>query len=170
MDNKGNKLLSDFVSTGNNHHVAIYRDENGELQDEVISFYEVVERVNLQLPIIDKTLNQHEGWQFLFTMKQNEYFVFASDGFDPTEIDLLNLKNNKLISKNLFRVQKFSKLIYGNSSVREYVFRHHLETSVEEKKELKEITFKNIKSLSYFEKIIKVRINHIGQIVKVGEY
>lgn len=170
LDNKGNKLLSDFVSTGNNHHVAIYRDENGELQDEVISFYEVVERVNLQLPIIDKTLNQHEGWQFLFTMKQNEYFVFASDGFDPTEIDLLNLKNNKLISKNLFRVQKFSKLIYGNSSVREYVFRHHLETSVEEKKELKEITFKNIKSLSYFEKIIKVRINHIGQIVKVGEY
>ena len=170
LDNNGNKMPVDFISTGSNHHVAIYRNENGELQDEVISFYEVVERINQQLPIIDKTLNQHLGWQFLFTMKQNEYFVFPSDGFDPSEIDLLNSKNNKLISNNLFRVQKFSKVTYGNSAVRDYVFRHHLETSVEDKKELKDITYKSIKSLLTFEKIIKVRINHIGQIVKVGEY
>ena len=170
LDKNGNKLLNDFVSTGSNHHVAIYRNENGELQDEVISFYEVVERVNQQIPIIDKTLNQQLGWQFLFTMKQNEYFVFPSDGFDPAEIDLLSPKNNNLISKNLFRVQKFSKVTYGNSSIRDYVFRNHLETTVEDKKELKDITYKSIKSLGYFEKIIKVRINHIGQIVKVGEY
>ena len=170
LDNNGNKMPVDFISTGSNHHVAIYRNENGELQDEVISFYEVVERINQQLPIIDKTLNQHLGWQFLFTMKQNEYFVFPSDGFDPSEIDLLNSKNNKLISNNLFRVQKFSKVTYGNSAVRDYVFRHHLETSVEDKKALKDITYKSIKSLLTFEKIIKVRINHIGQIVKVGEY
>ena len=31
-DKKGNKQAVDFVSTGNNHHVAIYRDENGNLQ------------------------------------------------------------------------------------------------------------------------------------------
>ena len=54
--------------------------------------------------------------------------------------------------------------------MREYVFRHHLETSVDEKKELKDVTFRNIKSLPYFENSIKVRINHIGQIIKVGEY
>jgi hypothetical protein len=51
--------------------------------------------------------------------------------------------------------------------LREYVFRHHLETSVDEKKELKDVTFRNIKSLPYFENSIKVRINHIGQIIKV---
>jgi len=67
-------------------------------------------------------------------------------------------------------VQKFSKIIYGNSAVRDYVFRHHLETSVDDKKELKDIAYKSIKSLPAFEKIIKVRINHIGQIVKIGEY
>lgn len=168
---EGKPIPADFISTGNNHHVAIYRDEKGNLQDEVISLHKVItERVNQGLPVIDKTYNQHLGWRFLFTMKQNEYFVFPSDDFDPAEIDLLNPENNKIISPNLFRVQKFSKITYGNSAVRDYVFRHHFETSVEDKKELKDITYKSIKSLSYFEKIVKVRINHIGRIVKVGEY
>ena len=104
-------------------------------------------------------------------MKQNEYFVFPNEktGFNPIEIDLTNTSNNKIISQNLFRVQKLSKVTYGNSAVREYVFRHHLETTVDEKKELKDIAFKNIKSLGYFENIVKVRINHIGEIVKIGE-
>jgi CRISPR-associated endonuclease Csn1 len=171
LDKSGKPTPVDFVSTGNNHHVAIYRDENGNLQDEVVSLYKVItERINQGLPIVDKTYNQHLGWQFLFTIKQNEYFIFPSADFYPLEIDLLNPVNNKLISSHLFRVQKFSKLIYGNSAVREYVFRHHLETSVDEKKELKDVTFRNIKSLPYFENSIKVRINHIGQIIKVGEY
>jgi len=171
LDDDGKPTPADFISTGNNHHVAIYHDEDGNLQDEVISLHKVItERVNQGLPVIDKMYNEHLGWRFLFTMKQNEYFIFPSSDFDPAEIDLLDPKNSKLISPNLFRVQKFSKLSYGNSSVREYVFRHHLETSVEEKKELKDITFKNIKSLSYLENIVKVRINHIGQIVKIGEY
>jgi CRISPR-associated endonuclease Csn1 len=82
----------------------------------------------------------------------------------------MDKKNNQLITSNLFRVQKFSKVIYGNSAIRDYVFRHHLETSVDDKKELKEIAYKSIKSLPYFQNIVKVRLNHIGEIVKVGEY
>jgi CRISPR-associated endonuclease Csn1 len=171
LDKSGKPSPVDFVSTGNNHHVAIYRDEDGNLQDEVVSLYKVItERVNQGLPIVDKTYNRHLGWQFLFTMKQNEYFIFPSADFNPLEIDLLNPVNNRLISSHLFRVQKFSKLIYGNSAVREYVFRHHLETSVDEKKQLKDVTFRNIKSLPYLENVIKIRVNHIGQIVKIGEY
>jgi CRISPR-associated endonuclease Csn1 len=103
-------------------------------------------------------------------MKQNEYFIFPEDDFDPGEIDLLNPVNYKKISHHLYRVQKFSKVSYGNSSVRDYVFRHHLETSVEEKKALKDLAYKQLKSLDLLGKIIKVRINHIGQIVKIGEY
>ncbi|MDZ4806979.1 MAG: type II CRISPR RNA-guided endonuclease Cas9 [Bacteroidota bacterium] len=162
LDKNGNKMPVDFVSTGNNHHVAIYRDEAGNLQEKVVSFYEAVERVNQNLPVIDKSYNQNEGWQFLFTIKQNEYFVFHADGFDPTEIDLLNPGNNKLISQNLFRVQKIA--------TKNYFFRHHLETTVEERKELKNITYKPQLGLSGIAKIVKVSINHIGQIVKVGEY
>ena len=172
LDDNGKRIPSSFVSTGNNHHVAIYRDEEGKLQDNIVSLFDAVRLSNAKEPVVDKTYNQGLGWEFLFTMKQNEYFIFPNDvtGFNPKEIDLLDPKNKKIISSNLFRVQKLSRVAYGNAIVREYVFRHHLETSVDEKKELKDIAFKNIKSLGYFENMIKVRINHIGDIVKVGEY
>jgi CRISPR-associated endonuclease Csn1 len=172
LDENGKKIPTYFVSTGNNHHVAVYRDEKGNLQENVVSFFEAVERVNQELPIIDKSYKQDEGWQFLFTMKQNELFVFPNEqtGFNPAEIDLLDPKNKKEISPNLFRVQKFSKVVYGNSAVRDYVFRHHLETTVDDKKDLQNITYKSIKSLGYFEGIIKVRTNHLGDIIGVGEY
>ena len=166
LDKEGNKQPVDFVSTGNNHHVVIYRDENGKLQDEVVSFYEAVHRVNADLPIINKNKN---GCEFLFTMKQNECFVFPSNDFDPNEIDLMNPDNAKIISMHLFRVQKFSKVEYGNSAVRDYVFRHHLETQLIDKNETKDICYKVVKSLGRLEGVVKVRLNHLGKIVKVGE-
>ena len=137
-----------------------------------MSFYEATTRSTLGIPVIDKEYKKAEGWNFLFSMKQNEYFVFPNEetGFNPKEIDLMNPDNYTTISPNLYRVQKFSKCMYGNSSVREYVFRHHLETSVNDSKGLKNIAYKNVKSLVYLEGIVKVRINHIGQIVSVGEY
>src|SRR5690606_24558019 len=46
LDGIGNPIPVDYVSTGNNHHVAIYEDENGNLQENVVSFYEAVARVN----------------------------------------------------------------------------------------------------------------------------
>jgi CRISPR-associated endonuclease Csn1 len=158
LDENGKPLPVDFVSTGNNHHVAIYKDEIGKLQEDVVSFYEAVARVNEGLPIIKK---QHEkGWEFQFTMKQNEIFVFPADNFDPSEIDLLNPENNSLISPHLFRVQKFT--------IKDYFFRHHLETTVENNNALKDITWKR-EGLSGIEGIVKVRLNHLGQIVCVGE-
>jgi len=99
------------------------------------------------------------------SMKQNEYFVFPNDktGFDPNEIDLLDPENYALISPNLFRVQKFDK-----NGIK--MFRHHLETSVKDENTLQETAWKRLSSLRGIDKIVKVRINHIGQIVLVGEY
>ena len=51
INEEGERIPVDFVSTGNNHHVAIYRDTEGNLQEEVKSFYEVVERAKQGLPI-----------------------------------------------------------------------------------------------------------------------
>ncbi len=164
LDENGEKIPVDFVSTGNNHHVAIYEDEKGNLQEKVVSFYEAVARVNAGLSIINKDYNQHLGWQFKFTMKQNEMFIFPSEDFDPTEIDLLDRKNQSLISKHLFRVQKFGSLLSG------FWFRHHLETTVDSVSELKGITFKVIQSSNNLKDIIKVRTNHLGEIIHVGEY
>lgn len=50
------------------------------------------------------------------------------------------------------------------------MFRHHLETTVTENKALRDITYCQYKSLAFAETIVKVRINHIGKIVSVGEY
>ncbi|WP_130735276.1 type II CRISPR RNA-guided endonuclease Cas9 [Flavobacterium sp. J27] len=158
LDGNGKPVPVDFVSTGNNHHVAIYRDEKGNLQEEVVSFFDAVVRKNLGLPIINK--NHEKGWEFLFSMKQNEYFVFPSDDFNSHEIDLINPDNYHLISPNLFRVQKFT--------IKDYFFRHHLETTVGDNKELKDISFKRV-GLNGINDIIKVRLNHLGQIVQIGE-
>lgn len=169
LDEDGKKIKSDFVSTGNNHHLAIYMDKEGKLHDNVVSFFEVVARANMKLPIIDKELNKDLGWKLLFSLKQNEMFVFPSGDFNPKDIDLKDVKNNNLISENLFRVQKFSKVDYGNSSVRDYVFRHHLETELIDKKETKDVTYRVFKSLKGIDEAVKVRINHKGKIVHVGE-
>jgi CRISPR-associated endonuclease Csn1 len=164
LDSKGEKIPIDFVSTGNNHHVAIYKDEKGSLQERVVSLFEAVQLVSAGEPVIDKYYNQGIGWKFMFTMKQNEYFVFSNEkaGFNPHDIDLLDPKNKKVISPNLFRVQKIAS--------KNYFFRHHLETTVEEKKELKDIAYKPQLGLNAISEIIKVRVNHLGDIVKVGEY
>ena len=181
LDREGKPIPVDFVNTGNNHHVAIYRkpvfdkvgnhklDENGEIQydlDEVVvSFYEAVTRANLGQPIIDKEYRSSEGWQFLYSMKQNEYFVFPNEetGFNPKEIDLKDPANYALISPNLFRVQKFS---YKN-----YVFRHHLETKVDNTSSvMRGTTWIDFRSSKGLDRIVKVRLNHIGQIVSVGDY
>lgn len=170
-DMQGKKILNingaptpvDYVSTSNNHHVAIFLDEKGNLQEHVVSFFEATERSRQHQPIVDREYNKHLGWQFLFTMKRNEYFVFPNEktGFNPNEIDLLDPNNAAEISKNLFRVQKLTS--------KDYFFRLHLETNVDTPKELSGITYARL-SLKGIVGIVKVRINHLGQIVAVGEY
>ncbi|HBL80038.1 MAG TPA: hypothetical protein DDZ79_09000, partial [Aequorivita sp.] len=83
---------------------------------------EAVARKNQNLPIIDKDYNAHIGWKFLFTMKQNEMFIFPAEDFNPKEIDLMDEKYAKLIVPNLFRVQKIA--------TKNYMFRHHYEAEV----------------------------------------
>jgi len=161
LDESENKIPVDFVSTGNNHHVAIYEDADGNLQEKVVSFYEAVERVNQHLLVIDKEYNSSLGWKFIFTMKQNEMFLFPSEEFNPNEIDLLDEKNLKIISKKMFRVQKIS--------TKNYFFRHHLETNVDDSTTLKGISWRR-EGLNGIRNIIKVRLNHLGKIVHIGEY
>ncbi|HAO08536.1 MAG TPA: type II CRISPR RNA-guided endonuclease Cas9 [Chryseobacterium sp.] len=170
FDENGNTIPVDFVNTGSNHHVAIYRDKKGNLQENVISFFEATERINQGLPIIDKGFKSEEGWQFMFSMKQNEYFVFPNEksGFNPSEIDLLDSEMYNLISPNLFRVQSISS--------KYYIFNHQYETRnadgnlFKTKKQMAGITYNFLRTPDSLQGIVKVRINHIGQIVSVGEY
>lgn len=164
LNSDGNKIPSDFVVPGNNHHIAIYKDADGNIKEQAVPFYIATNRVIHKQPAVDRNFNADKGWKFLFSIKKNEYFVFPNEktGFNPAEIDLLNPDNNKIISPNLFRVQKISSS--------NYYFRHHLETTVDANNALNGTTWKHVQSLKALENIIKVRVNNIGQIVAVGEY
>ncbi len=159
LDKNGNEIPVDFVNTGNNHHVAIYKDEKGNYQEEIVTFYEAVARKNANLPIINK--NHEKGWEFLFTMKQNEMFVFSNESFDASTFDLLNPSNAAALSPNLFRVQKIA--------TKNYFFRHHLETELNDEQKLRGLTWENLRSTSPLKELAKVRINHLGKIVQVNE-
>ena len=164
LGKNGKKQGTDFIKTGNNHHIAIYMDKKGNLQEKVISFYETTMRAIQGMPVVDKNYNEEEGWEFLFTMKINECFIFPNEktGFDPKEINLLDLENYAQISPNLFRVQKLSS--------KDYSFRHHLETNVEDPDKLRGVTWIRLRKPNDLRNIVKVRINHIGEIVDIGEY
>ena len=163
-DAEGNHIPSDYVNFRNNHHAAIFEDADGNIQEHIVSFYEAVRRRSAGLPVVDKEYNADKGWKFLFTMKSNEMFVFPNErtGFDPRAVDLMDPENYSAIGPNLFRVQAVS--------TRDYWFRHHLETSLGADKKLKDITWKRITNIAIFKQLVKVRINHIGEIVSVGEY
>jgi len=47
------------------------------------------------------------------------------------------------------------------------MFRHHLESSVTNDFDF---TYKHLRSLGHLTEIVKVRINHTGEIVQLGEY
>lgn len=163
LDNEGNTMAADYVSTSNNHHVAIFADKDGNLQEHVVSYYEATARINAGLPVIDKDYNAHLGWKFLFTMKRNEYFVVPdpANGFFPEEMDLTDSSRYAEISKHLYRAQKFT--------INDYFFRHQYETTVENTKELKDSSWIRC-GCSGVKGFVKVRVNHVGQIVSVGEY
>ena len=165
LDADGNTIPTDYVNLRNNHHIAIYKDEQGNFQERVVPFFEALNRISQGFPAVDREYNKSLGWTFQFSMKSNEMFVFPNKetGFNPAEYDLTNPDNYAAISPNLFRVQKLSSSFY--------VFSHHLETTISNQSlDLKDITWKRVTSLPNLEGIVKVRINHIGKIVAVGEY
>ena len=174
-DENGHEMPNDFVSPSNNHHIAIYRrqftnkqgNQEYEYCEKAVSFLEAVARVNAGLTVIDKDFKKDEGWEFLFSMKRNEYFLFPNEatGFNPnamSEEEIKDEKNYALLSPNLFRVQKITS--------KDYYFRHHLDTTVNENNKLRNITWKRIRKVEGVIGIVKVRVDNNGRIVQVGEY
>lgn len=131
-----------FVKPGNNHHVAIYQDEKGKLQEHIVTFWHAVERKKYGIPTIitnpaeawdmvtdrmpESFLNQlppSANWEFKFSMQQNEMFILGMA--DELYHDAMQKEDYTTLSRYLYRVQK---LAHNN-----YCFRHHLETTVDDK-------------------------------------
>ena len=131
-----------FVKPANNHHVAIYVDENGKLQEHIVTFWHAVERKKYGIPTIitnpaevwDKVtdrmpesfLNQlppSANWEYKFSMQQNEMFILGMS--DDLYNDAMQRNDYATLSRYLYRVQSISQ--------KDYFFRHHLETTVDDK-------------------------------------
>lgn len=176
-ESKVEKLRNGFVKTGGNHHALIYKDDTGKYNDKVVSFWEAIEiglenirQHNKPYPIINRSDNELLG-EFQFSMQINDLFVFdlkhTENPIEENEIDFLDAKNRKLISKKLFRLQKMSKKSNGQFAV---TLRHHLETSVNRNDAtLKGITWEEFTKNSDISKLTKIKINHLGEIIKIGE-
>lgn len=168
LDAHGNTIPTSFVDTSGNHHMAIYEDAKGKWQELCVSYFEAISRRNMGLDIIDKHYKEDEGWVFKFSLKQNEMFIIPKEGeINLEELNLLDPQNHALISPYLFRVQSISQ--------KHYLFTHHLETRATNSdtlkiKALQSNTFYLFRSNESLKPLVKVRINHIGQIVQVGEY
>lgn len=151
-----------YVNLGNNHHIAIYKDDKGKIHGEKVSFFEAVERTKQKIAVIKK---QHElGHTYLFNLQINDYFIFYDDNL-TLETDLLDKNNYNLVSKNLYRVQKLSIKTNGQPN---FVFRHHLETTLNNSSSF---AYKELQSYGrLIGKCQKVQINNLGEIIKIGEY
>ncbi len=168
-----------FVKTGNNHHVALYKDKNEKYQEHLCDFWHAVERKKYKLPIIiehpdkiwDHILEESDkypqdflnnlpdpSWDFVFSFQANEMFIL---GLSNEEFDqYINDKNYAILSNHLYRVQKISSSYYS--------FRKHIDTSVNEDDCYAKINmFKRLRSINALikENPIKVRINYLGEIV-----
>ncbi|HCM35609.1 MAG TPA: type II CRISPR RNA-guided endonuclease Cas9 [Chryseobacterium sp.] len=173
-----------FVVTGNNHHIAIYEDENNNLVQHSCTFWHAVERKKYNIPAVignssdvwSQLLDKELPMSFLdklppdklnlkFSMQQNEMFILGLSQEEFYEA----IKNNdkSLLSKYLYLVWSISE--------NNYWFRHHLETKNSDLKKTDGVKeskrLYNIRSLGSLFSLnpIKVRLNHLGEITKIGE-
>ena len=142
---------SRYVKPNKNSHADIFVDDKGKLREKVVSFISAVRQK--ATGVYDEV---PEGWQHLFTVRRNEYFVLPDKNFDPLEIDLEDPANKKLVSRHLF-------IVTGISS-NEYKFKLHCDASNGNVKELKGVTFERFKSLSKFIGCVKVAIDRSGKL------
>lgn len=99
------KKQNQFVKTENNHHMLVYKTKKGKFNESIVTFWDVVERLNrgeaiFQLP--------EDGEKIIFKLMANDYFII---GLKKQEI-ISNLSNPSLLSKYLFRVTSLSSRDY----------------------------------------------------------
>ncbi len=97
--------VNQWVNPRNNHHVLIYKDEKGNLKEEVVTFWTVVERKRTgqsayQLPI--------DGKEMVTTLHINDMFLL---GLNEEEINWEN-PDYEVLKEHLYRVQKLSSKFY----------------------------------------------------------
>jgi|TARA_R110000823_G_scaffold116844_3_gene240029 CRISPR-associated endonuclease Csn1 len=97
--------VNQWVNPRNNHHVLIYKDARGNLKEDVVTFWTVVERKRKGFPVYQLP---PDGSEIVTTMQINDMFLL---GIDEGEIDWEN-PDTSLLKEHLYRVQKLSSKFY----------------------------------------------------------
>ncbi len=110
-----NDEIKQYVDPQNNHHVLIYKDAKGNLKEDVVTFWTVVERKRKGFPIYQLP---PDGSEIVTTMQINDMFLL---GIDEGEIDWEN-PGTSLLKEHLYRIQKLTS--------GDYFFRKHTSSTV----------------------------------------
>ena len=97
--------VNQWVNPRNNHHVLIYKDEKGNLKEEVVTFWTVVERKRNGYPAYQLPL---DGKEIVTTLHINDMFLL---GLNEEEINWGN-PDYEVLKEHLYRVQKLSSKFY----------------------------------------------------------
>jgi len=169
-----------FVNPGNNHHIALYKDIDGEIQELSVTFWHAVERKKFRVPTIienpgkiwdDIQISKAElpesflknlpnpSWTFITSLQQNEMFIYGLSAYEIAE--KIQEKDFKTLSYHLYRVQ--------NIAPKQYFLRLHIET-----RDLRDSTSRALRLLvqasakTIVENAVKIRIDYLGQITSVN--
>ena len=147
----------DYVNLRNNHHLALYKDEDsGVVVPRIVSFMEVVQRNRLAAPAVRGI--DEEGRELISTLAGDEYVLFDVN-FDNEE-DVL-AAHSKEIAPHLFRVQKMSYANVSKQSGLDLYFRHHAQATL---KWDNPHSFRRVTSIPNLP-LWKVRLNVLGVVV-----
>ena len=97
--------INQYVNPRNNHHVLIYKDEKGNLKEEVVTFWTVVERKRQKQTVFQLPA---DGKSIVTTLQINDMYLL---GLKEEEIDWENL-DYEVLKEHLYRVQKLSSKFY----------------------------------------------------------
>ncbi len=166
-----------FVLPKNNHHIALYMDPAGNLQEHVVTFWHAVERKAKGLPVVitdpksvaamvsEKSLSAefaaclpNPEWKFVDSLQLNEMFILGliNEDYEKAVAE----KNYALLNQHLYRVQKITKS--------DYYFRRHVETLLDDTPEARLVgKFYRVKSLGAFGRLNpqKVSISLLGKLI-----
>lgn len=100
-----NDEIKQFVDPQSNHHVLIYQDENGNMKEDVVTFWTVVERKRnglsaYQLP--------SDGKEIVTTLHINDMFLL---GLHNEDINW-EKPNVETLRKHLYKIQTLSEMYY----------------------------------------------------------
>ncbi len=146
--------INQYVDPQKNHHVILYRDLTGFMQENIITFWEAAERKRkgemiYQLP--------EDGKEIITILEINDMFLIGL----PSVLQMNEAWKTvqpQDVSPYLYRVQKLSSM--------DYTFRHHLASTINNSEQkLRIVSFKAWQELSP----VKVKISRDNRILEYSD-